>query len=222
MATITNLIPNGSFETTANWSGVTRSTAQAFFGGYSSQLGGSGTIINTVTPTAQPILNHIYYGRHYVKTNGNVTYGDARFELYAGDGAGLNFVFGYNGGNHPTWQMESNRIKLMALNGTNYIIRSFTVNASSTVWTDGLMLIDLTAGFGAGSEPTKEWCDANIPYFEGSLGVNAIGPVILSADITPNPVNVNANFVLTASVTEAFGIQSVGLWRSGETQAGLL
>lgn len=29
------------------------------------------------------------------------------------------------------------------------------------------MLIDLTASFGAGNEPTKEWCDSNIQYFNG-------------------------------------------------------
>ena len=33
------------------------------------------------------------------------------------------------------------------------------------MWFDGLMLIDLTACFGYESEPTVEWCDANIPYF---------------------------------------------------------
>jgi hypothetical protein len=38
-------------------------------------------------------------------------------------------------------------------------------------YTDNLILIDLTAAFGAGNEPTKEWCDANIPYFEGSTTI---------------------------------------------------
>lgn len=30
---------------------------------------------------------------------------------------------------------------------------------------DGNLLIDLTEAFGVGKEPTKEWCDAHIPYF---------------------------------------------------------
>jgi hypothetical protein len=33
---------------------------------------------------------------------------------------------------------------------------------------NGLMLVDLTESFGAGKEPTKEWCDKNIPYFLGT------------------------------------------------------
>ena len=39
------------------------------------------------------------------------------------------------------------------------------------VWCDGLMLIDLTAACGAGNEPSKEWCDANIPYFTGTTTI---------------------------------------------------
>lgn len=37
-----------------------------------------------------------------------------------------------------------------------------------TMWFDGVMLIDLTEAFGAGFEPTKAWCDENIPYFLGT------------------------------------------------------
>jgi hypothetical protein len=37
------------------------------------------------------------------------------------------------------------------------------------MWFDGAMLIDLTTEFGAGNEPSKEWCDINIPYFTGTL-----------------------------------------------------
>lgn len=39
---------------------------------------------------------------------------------------------------------------------------------SRTCWLDGCMLIDLTADFGAGNEPTKDWCDVNIPFFVGT------------------------------------------------------
>lgn len=34
------------------------------------------------------------------------------------------------------------------------------------------MLIDLTASFGVGNEPTKEWCDNHIEYFNGEMYVN--------------------------------------------------
>ena len=38
-------------------------------------------------------------------------------------------------------------------------------------WLDGLMLIDLTADFGAGNEPNKAWCDANLPYFSNKYNI---------------------------------------------------
>lgn len=42
---------------------------------------------------------------------------------------------------------------------------------SEPTWLDGLMLIDLTADFGAGNEPDKAWCDANIPYFSNKYNI---------------------------------------------------
>lgn len=40
--------------------------------------------------------------------------------------------------------------------------------ANKIAYIDDAMLIDLTAAFGAGNEPTKEWCDINIEYFAGN------------------------------------------------------
>lgn len=36
-----------------------------------------------------------------------------------------------------------------------------------TEW-DNVLVVDLTETFGSGNEPSKEWCDANIDWFEGS------------------------------------------------------
>lgn len=40
-------------------------------------------------------------------------------------------------------------------------------NQTGTMWFDGAMLIDLTAAFGSGKEPTKGWCDAHIQFTAG-------------------------------------------------------
>jgi hypothetical protein len=40
------------------------------------------------------------------------------------------------------------------------------------MWFDGIMLIDLTESFGAGNEPSLNWCDNNIPYFTGTLNAD--------------------------------------------------
>ena len=44
-----------------------------------------------------------------------------------------------------------------------------------TMQFDGLVIIDLTECFGAGKEPTQAWCDANIPYFRGTMKVDSSG-----------------------------------------------
>lgn len=49
--------------------------------------------------------------------------------------------------------------------------------ASNTIaYIDDAMLIDLTAAFGAGNEPTQEWCDTNIEYFAGNTTIQYEAP----------------------------------------------
>lgn len=37
---------------------------------------------------------------------------------------------------------------------------------------NNVLVVDLTETFGAGNEPTKEWCDANISWFDGTTIIN--------------------------------------------------
>ncbi len=64
--------------------------------------------------------------------------------------------------------------------------------ASNTIaYIDDAMLIDLTAAFGAGNEPTQEWCDTNIEYFDGNTTIQYEAPAIY--DLTsaiPNRIKV--------------------------------
>lgn len=180
LITLTNLIPDGDMEL-SSWSGGVYDTTTKKYGSRSQHFTASGTHVQSISIPTLPIVGHKYYGRHYLKTNGNVTADDCRFEWYAGDGVGLNYVFGYNRGDHADWEMESAIKEVTAVNGTSYVCRSFTVNASSDVWADGLMIIDLTAAFGAGNEPTKTWCDKHIPFFVGNLSFSKNMPDKLKA-----------------------------------------
>ncbi|MBE6161808.1 MAG: hypothetical protein E7158_06290 [Firmicutes bacterium] len=38
-------------------------------------------------------------------------------------------------------------------------------------YVDGIGMVDLTEAFGAGNEPTQQWCDENIEYFDGSTTI---------------------------------------------------
>lgn len=56
--------------------------------------------------------------------------------------------------------------------GTSYAARVDFDNSkiASNCWFDEIVVIDLTALYGAGKEPTKEWCDANIGFFDAEPG----------------------------------------------------
>lgn len=47
---------------------------------------------------------------------------------------------------------------------------------NTMAYIDDVMLIDLTAAFGAGNEPTQEWCDTNIEYFSGNKTIQYEAP----------------------------------------------
>ena len=162
-----NLIPGVGFSGTNSWTGGTIDWSVTADGDVASLRLDKGTSVASTPIEVQPILGHKYYGRELIKTNGNVNATDCRFELYAGDGQGLNWVFGYNSGNYPNWTINSGIITIDQLKGSNYVIRTFVVNSTNNVWIDDVILIDLTTAFGKGNEPSKEWCDQNIPQHYG-------------------------------------------------------
>lgn len=166
--TVKNLVSDGSFETTGTWSTWTTSaitTVRALFGWRSLKL--SGDQLASVS-VETPVVGHKYYGREYIKTVGETTVSDGRFEVHGGDGVGLNWVYGWNRGNYPEWTLQSAVHQVDVVNASSYVMRTFKVGGSGVSYIDGVMLIDLTATFGAGQEPDKSWCDENIPYFEGT------------------------------------------------------
>lgn len=167
---LTNIVQDSNMEN-SGWSGGNYSTTEKLFGTRSQYFPANSTTVQTISTPTMPVVGHKYYGRHYLKTDGNVTAADCCFEWYAGDGPGLNYVFGWNQGNYPNWTMESSIVTVDAVNGSDYICRSFVVNGTGDVWADGLMIVDLTAAFGVGNEPSKEWCDSNISFFNESTEI---------------------------------------------------
>ena len=68
----------------------------------------------------------------------------------------------------PT-MMNTDRAYLALTNfGDGQVLACSGGTNSCETYSDGIVLVDLTASFGAGKEPTLEWCDANINYFEGT------------------------------------------------------
>lgn len=221
LITLTNIIPNSSFEEDASWNSIVYDTTEKLDGNRSSKLG-AGTTVTTTGQVATPIVGHKYYGRSYIKSQGDISPADCRFEWYAGDGYGLNFVFAYNLGNFPDWTMRSSIVTVDAVTGTSYIIRNFVVDAQNPCWTDCLMIIDLTAAFGAGQEPDITWCDRNILYFTGTTTILVYGSNMTSitgASISPNPATAGQTFTLSVNVTEIDSLLLPEYFYSGELYA---
>lgn len=130
-------------------------------------------MITQTLPT--PTAGHKYYGRVDQKVPAGTTFGDGRFEYFGGDGTGKNIVFAsfMSATMDNEWHTYSDILSFPYISGENWTLRSFTVSGSNTVYRRKHMIIDLTEAFGAGNEPTKSWCDENIPYFEGTISITS-------------------------------------------------
>lgn len=171
---LTNIITNGKFDTLTGWitqAGVTLDSSQKKFGTNSVKFPAHASnhqLIRT-SMTFVPEVGHKYYGREYIKTpNGDPSPADCRFEIFGGDGNGKNWIFNWNKGNFSDWTINSGVVTINTLAVSSYYIRTFGVAPGQDFYLDGLMVIDLTEAFGEGKEPSKEWCDTNIPFFEGT------------------------------------------------------
>lgn len=125
---------------------------------------GSGTSIITQS-APRPIANHKYYGGLMFCSNSGFSTADARFEWFHVDGDTNNCLtfcqqsMDTNG----SWVKLSNIVTAGSSPSTgSWVIRNFRVSPTAYSYNTRMMIIDLTEAFGAGSEPSKEWCDENI------------------------------------------------------------
>lgn len=177
---LTNIIGDSSFENDA-WGGANYSTTEKYVGNRSLYFPVGTTYVPHIE-ISRPIVGHKYYGRRYIKSNGDNQPADCRFEVWGADGENKNWVYAWNTGNHPEWEFHSAIHEIASVDypeTDRTIIRCFNVNTTADTWVDGLMLIDLTEAFGAGNEPSKAWCD-RLPYFEGTF---IIPPILKKGDI---------------------------------------
>lgn len=165
----TNLIQNSSFENGSdNWllSGTEITANVSKTGKNSIQFNPNVTATSTQSMNT-PIANHIYYGGLQFLSSNTFTTADSRFEWFIGDAPNSMMVFSWKNEKAPTWKKLTNRTSLDAPNSGNWVIRNFLVNPNEISYADDLFIIDLTEIYGAGNEPSKEWCDSNIKYFDG-------------------------------------------------------
>lgn len=134
----------------------------------------------------KPIANHKYYGALRWKTAGSsFSAADDRFEWYNSDTSNGNMVFARkNIATNGQWVLLSSIQSLSSVASGDWQLRNFLVNSTDDSWCTRLMIIDLTDTFGAGNEPTKEWCDANIREHETYVNFGSHLPPISNSNFS--------------------------------------
>lgn len=158
---IINMISNGSFENDftgyyAKADKASITTAEHAFGSKSYQRGAStkaGGTCQYITLTS----GHVYYYFLYTKTNGQTVSSDVSYTGWTIQA------------NSTSWKKFSVLQKSTVAGKKNISLNFGSLTANTYV--DGVGFVDLTQAFGKGNEPSKEWCDSNIDYFDGTMSV---------------------------------------------------
>lgn len=171
---ITNMAQNGSFENTG-WNtstNVVYDSSIKKYGNYSLKITGTTStreVYNSATTTMALDNTHKYYVRYeiyHTGAPGTVGFYFPIAEPYFFEGVALSTA--------NKWNIISNvntRSDFSSTSSASYRVDYNNNNSAGVVYFDGLMVVDLTETFGAGNEKSKEWCDTNIPFFEGTKDI---------------------------------------------------
>ena len=152
--TYNNLVSNGNFVDTTGWiatnvTGFTVTNNEASFNAMA-QNGFIGQNINMVA-------NHIIYSRCVIKSSSTAV----SFNI-----AGLGGCYSDGSNSYIT---KSVRFSWSANTGSwQCSIKDGRASGWDTICVKQIIVVDLTATFGAGNEPTKEWCDKNLSFVASS------------------------------------------------------
>lgn len=204
MTVLTNLLTYGDFEGTG-WTGAVSewSTEHVRYGTRSCRIDGdTGSPEKCVYHTggAPLVQSHVYYGRYELYHEGaqgsaGMYFPEAEPALFEGVPIGTSGQWNVISGRNVRSSWSSGDGQTVRIDYNNG-------NTAGSVWIDGALLVDLTAAFGAGSEPSKEWCDSNIPFFLGSMDIDTapIQGMSLSVSLQPNPATVGQTLLATVTV----------------------
>lgn len=215
-----NLIPDPLLQLNG-WAGATYDTAHHFVSNRSIKLTGTTATPEVVIATSDTIPlvpNHIYYARMYGWQNSRT---NASVGFYWPI-AEPSFQEGIPIGDANKWNLYSGRTSRTSFSPGGYQLRLDFNNAfiAGTIYIDGVMLLDLTAAFGAGFEPDKDTCD-KFPYFADTLDViTTQQDGVESIVISPNPVIASQKIQITVTMKSGTGYAYSEPRYSGEFYAG--
>lgn len=208
--TLTNMLPaiNGTtgWETTAGT--VTAVTSTKYTTSGLRFYGGSNAEAHACTTTEYTYQSgHKYYIRNEVYFSSDTVYPRtscywpiAEPNVYNSSSLGISIPKGQ----WYTMAVISDRVAAGHTAGSAPYRIDFDNNkGAGYMYLDGCMLIDLTAAFGSGKEPTLAWCNENIPYFTGSKEIIYSGVTSRARKIKKGYIGVNGGARLCFDAAKA-------------------
>ena len=170
---LTNLVTNGNFASgTTGWS-TANATISLDTDWSSPSLKVSETTANVVGYSIIPFTHTIgdkYYYRCTFRSNSEFTGGG-----YAGirnrrSSSGNVILFSNSVEHIGVGTIKTLSAVVIATTGADGVCLSvYDPTTNANVSFDNILAINLKDTFGAGNEPTQAWCDANIPWFGGTI-----------------------------------------------------
>lgn len=223
LKTITNLATYGDME-----SGWGNDTTHVKSGTKALKLTGTASnaeITSTMPGTIALDPSHTYYFRMSTYTEDSALSGGAGIGMYWPIAEpGMDWKYRFKTADLGKWVTTSWTATRGSWSSGSYAMRVDFDNSmiAGSCWFDEVMIVDLTATWGAGSEPTKAWCDSNLPFVSGTTSV-FIPPTRSSGDVYNFPYSGSAIAMnLTGTVKlEVWGAEGGGSRLSGNSSSGL-
>lgn len=196
---ITNLIKNGGFDTGVDeWTNALYDSALKCAYVVSSNGG-----VHIMSQTVSLMKGHKYYLRGDFMRKQNPTEYSGNDEYDALGGSIKHEMFNINirsevVGGDGKWHKLSVIDEVLENVEANLRVYTF---GDKNLYADKLALVDLTAAFGAGKEPDKEWCDEYIGFFNGTTQIPRYGCKIIDS----------SSYYATVELTNANGIIEVAV-----------
>lgn len=170
--TLKNLVgERGSFEDSSNNTSYwTSSTDDRVYDSYSKKHTSSTAATEQVfyLGTVDQVKDHKYFVSLYMKQS-NLS---ETLDIYWPEAEPV-MISAWKNSSVNTWQRHSAIVTRSNWESAAQQMRIDNNNcqANATMYIDGLMLVDLTEAFGAGNEPSLDWCNSNITFTTSSITV---------------------------------------------------
>lgn len=160
-----NILTDGAFNKTDIWtfSNATLSTDYLYIGSNCVKMGApTSYVVQTVNGLT---AGHIYYGRFYAMPTVALAGQSGIAGMYIDDVLTSVNIQTANL-SVEEWSAVSCRF---IHNATSMSVKIQSTLPADILYVDGLMICDLTQIYGAGNEPTQEWCDSNIRFIADTM-----------------------------------------------------